>query len=475
MMRHCGRLRLVSPRPVARIAATILLSVVALAVLASPALAVTTHRRPEVPRQSLTPASAPGLSRHVIMQAAMGGAVVMSLLTTSVLVFGRVRKPVARRKPKPFLPAGPDHGRRSSDDHYVSALPYFPEYDDSGAEDPAADPEPTAPSWLGLVGPQESPDPPAASTAVNLPPSSDEEPTWPDFLALASDTEQATAASYACEPHDGRLGTEPLDTPHSAGTPDAPRENDPYDHAGLAESGFSPAALRVLGARPLRERGEYDMPPQRYQVALGDDRIEVLLTDAPAVGQASRPRAGNTWLAATPYLLWAPLPYDVPDDGLAFACVGAGDEGCLFIDLGAAPGAVAIDGDTHATLRLAESIAHQLCARAAADHTFSVLSVGRAIPEPHPASARLVPTLRDLAEASLDSPPDSTDIVFCELRTNEDAFVLARHVRSSLHRVVPVVLGHLPGAAWSFTAHPGYRPDGALPPLVSSLAGMLSP
>lgn len=216
------------------------------------------------------------------------------------------------------------------------------------------------------------------------------------------------------------------------------------------------------------------MPPQRHEVALGDDRIEVMLAEAPAANQASRPRAGNTWLAATPYLLWTPLPYDVPDDGLAFACIGAGDEGCLFIDLAAAPGAVAIDGDAEAAVRLAESIAHQLCAKDRTDQASSVIMVGSVISEPYPASATWVPALHDLAAASLDSPPDSTDIVFCELRSNEDAFVLARHVRSSRRRIVPIVLGHLPGAAWSFTAQPCPRKETALHPLVSAVSGSLS-
>lgn len=256
--------------------------------------------------------------------------------------------------------------------------------------------------------------------------------------------------------------TQFADPPRTVEAPHASRSAEPQGHGELAESAFSPAALRMLGARALRQPGENDVPPQRHLVALGDDQIEVVLAEAPTADQASAPRAGDAWLTGTPHLAWAPLPYDVPDDGLAFACIGAGDEGCLFVDLAAAPGAVAITGDTDAAIRLAESIAHQLCTRVLPDQAISVLLVGSAIPEPHPAGATSVETLRDLATASLDSPPDSTDIVFCELRSNDEAFALARHVGSSRRRVVPVVLANLPGAAWSFTASQNTPLDGEL-------------
>ena len=95
-------------------------------------------------------------------------------------------------------------------------------------------------------------------------------------------------------------------------------------------------------------------------MSLGDDQIEVVTGGATA-DEPFRGSDDDCWPAATPHLAWTPLPYDVPDDGLAFACIGAGDEGCLFIDLAAAPGAVSINGDSDAAVRLAESVAHQLC------------------------------------------------------------------------------------------------------------------
>jgi hypothetical protein len=98
-----------------------------------------------------------------------------------------------------------------------------------------------------------------------------------------------------------------------------------------------------------------------------------------------------------------------------------------------------------------------------------VLIVGRTIPEPYPATAISVQSLRDLATARPDNGPDGADIVFCKLTSTEDAFALARHVSTSQHRVVPIIVGNLPGAAWSFTAFPGPALDDSLPPLDSGI------
>jgi len=117
-------------------------------------------------------------------------------------------------------------------------------------------------------------------------------------------------------------------------------------------------------------------------------------------------------------------------------------------------------------------MAYQLCSRSLADEAISVLLVGEAIPRPHPANATWVETLHDLDQASLGSSPDSTGIVLCELSSDEDASVLARYVGNSPRRVIPVVLGYLPGAEWSFTALPGTQLDDVLP--FSTLTGSSS-
>src|SRR6266568_6318092 len=90
----------------------------------------------------------------------------------------------------------------------------------------------------------------------------------------------------------------------------------------------TPQQLRGLADLPAPHRQHDGRKPE---VALGD------LT-------RRRPVKAKGWVASAPYLVWAPLPHDVPGGGVAFACVGAGSGGCLFIDLAAAPGAVACGG-----------------------------------------------------------------------------------------------------------------------------------
>jgi hypothetical protein len=276
----------------------------------------------------------------------------------------------------------------------------------------------------------------------------------------------------------GPSTTEPSTTEPPTAWPAAsdPEHSDPLSadlpDEELPAAALSPVALRILGARrssaQLAETA--DMPVQRHELALGDDRIQVVLAQAPAPAAShdGKPRNSRTWLTSTPYLVWSPLPYDTPDDGIAFACLGAGDEGCLFIDLAAAPGAVAIGGDGGAPGRLAESVAHQLCMGAAAGRGCIVIAIGDALPEPQPSGAAWVASLRDLGSALLPpGPDDGTEVVFCKLNSNEDAFALARYVSSAQRRVVPVVLADLPDAPWSFTAQPSRHPNEILHPAVA--------
>jgi hypothetical protein len=226
------------------------------------------------------------------------------------------------------------------------------------------------------------------------------------------------------------------------------------------ETALSPVALRILGAQRSSAKlaRMRDVPARRIELALGDDRIELVLAETPAVAHQRRAGHGHTWLAATPYLAWAPLPYDVPSGGAAFVCLGVGDEGCLFLDLAAAPGAVAVGGDRAAAGRLAESIAHQLCMPADARRSCAVIVVGAAIPPPLPDGVAWLSSLSELGSDATDGGQERTEVVFCELHSNEDAFALARYTNSAPGHVVPVILATLPGAPWSFTAHPRQPP-----------------
>jgi hypothetical protein len=338
----------------------------------------------------------------------------------------------------------------------------------SGPDRPAMSPAPVAIVAPALTPAVTDAPPAVAPPAVSAPagpllPGDDGELPWPAFLAPAGPGSDAAVRAGTGGPSSGSPVTGAGDEAP------APRSGPLSATAGAPdEEAFSPVALRILGAQrsSARRAESADVPAQRHRVALGDDRIDVVLTEAPVVSHEGRPRSGHTWLTATPYLVWTPLPYDAPDDGVAFACIGAGDEGCLFIDLAAAPGAIAIGGDSGAPVRLAESIARQLC-MASAGGQLRVVVVGSALPTPCPPGAAWVARVRDLASAATAGPEDGTEIVFCELRSNEDAFALARYVASAQRRVVPVVLANLPDAPWSFTAQPSRRPAEAPQPAIA--------
>lgn len=342
------------------------------------------------------------------------------------------------------------------------------------------------PAWLGLAtpvdpaGPAASADSPSAPAAPATPPAPGPWPpaapeergeSWPGFLARPGQSPAAAVPAGRDEPGAATPLVVVGGHPGGPERPEEQRQEEQHTGEQPAEEKLSRVALRILGAeRSSARRTEHaDVPIQRHQVALGDDRIDAVLAEAPASSHDGRPNdrksgGGHSWLAASPYLVWAPLPYDVPDGGAAFACVGAGDEGCLFIDLAAAPGAVAVGGDKAASTRLAESMAHQLALAAESGRSCVPVVVGRVLPEPHPQGAVWVASLHDLASVSGTGSGDATEIVFCQLLSNEDAFALARYVGSAQRRVVPVVVADLPDAPWSFTAQPSLRPADALHP-----------
>jgi hypothetical protein len=233
----------------------------------------------------------------------------------------------------------------------------------------------------------------------------------------------------------------------------------------LEAPAISPAGLRLLGLRDTQARKDTGVT-QRHEVVLADCRIEAVLAEAPANSRKGRPPQGRGWVASAPYLVWAPLPHDVPSEGTAFACVGAGKEGCLFIDLAATPGPLTVGGDPEAASRLAESLVHQLCAGPAADRLHLVV-VADAVPAPAPAGAEWVASVGDLGSRPVPGLTGKVELVFCQVTSDTEVIGLARYVGSAPYRVIPVILADLPGAPWSFTAHPSRDPVGALQPLPS--------
>jgi hypothetical protein len=283
------------------------------------------------------------------------------------------------------------------------------------------------------------------------------------------ETGHQPAARATDGPDAGVLDLGAPDAAGPTGAPDVARpdvaDGEPGSRA-TSEFFYPAAALRLLGVR-RRASGSADSAGglvQRIEVALGDYRIEVLLAEAPAGNRTGRSEKVHTWIASAPYLVWTPLPHDFPADGVAFACVGAGDEGCLFLDLAAAPGAITIGGDQAAATRLAESLAHQLCLGPAVDH-IGVVVVGSALLPP-PLGAEWLPSVADLVRRK-PRQDGRAEMVFYRPGSGDDVFPLARYVSSAPFRVVPIVLADLPDAPWSLTASPSALPAKVMQPVVS--------
>jgi len=89
-------------------------------------------------------------------------------------------------------------------------------------------------------------------------------------------------------------------------------------------AGTEPARTEPDSATPTVVPDTAEAPAREYDLAFGDDRVHVVLAGTRSAAGDSQHR-GN--LAETPNLAWVPLPYDIPPDGPAFVCLGAGAEG----------------------------------------------------------------------------------------------------------------------------------------------------
>jgi hypothetical protein len=202
---------------------------------------------------------------------------------------------------------------------------------------------------------------------------------------------------------------------------------------------------------PCAEAGYGTTLAEVHEVLLFGDRIRVTLAEGDApdlmadlfapVGQRYRHHLASTRVR-----------YGTPEDGIAFACLGSNDRGCLFLDLGKAPGPVCISGEPAAAARLTESIAHQLCTTSN-NRNYTVVIIGDALPEPHPPGATWLASL-DRLGALRARPSQVTAIVFCTFGTPADAQALTDHVADARCQVVPVVLNGPDEGAWSIAAAP---------------------
>jgi hypothetical protein len=300
-------------------------------------------------------------------------------------------------------------------------------------------------SVAALTGVAAAPAPPAGSAARR----DAAEATRVPLTAVPSASVGAPPPTAARPPRPA-----PAPPPQPAGDP--PDRSRPMAAAQADTAPVRPAPGGVTSLSPgvpgLIQPPQASPAAQEYQVILGEDRIQVSLAEGAAADperDAGRPRPPS------PHLIWTRLPYDTPDSGIAFACLGVGDSGCLFLDLGQAPSAITINGDPAAASRLAESIAHQLCTTSAGSRC-TVVIIGDALPRPYPLGITWLASMGRLGP-TLATPGGATAIVFCELSCDDDATTLSQCASAARSRVIPVVLGSDLAGRWSLTAEPSHE------------------
>jgi hypothetical protein len=172
-------------------------------------------------------------------------------------------------------------------------------------------------------------------------------------------------------------------------------------------------------------------------LSFGDDIIQAQIAAAPG----------------TAAVAWTPMPYDVPADGVAYVCLGASDKGCMFVDLGRAPGPVSVSGDPAAAARLVESIAFQLTAALEPDRA-SVTVVGDVGTDIELGQVGRAGTLGQIVTrgpTTQQGDEPLLELVICSVDDARDDTALAWLTSDRSRTIVPIVLGGLANAPWSLT------------------------
>jgi hypothetical protein len=147
---------------------------------------------------------------------------------------------------------------------------------------------------------------------------------------------------------------------------------------------------------------------------------------------------------------WSHVPEPGPFESGATVFVGRDDPGYLLVDLAATPDVVTVTGDADARARLVASFANQIL-----DHGVSqvaVTIVGDIVDRRQlSVSAQYAADVGELLSSGLERTRRCT-VVICAVGHEDELDVLRELVRRTDHRVVPVVVGDLPPARWSFEA-----------------------
>ncbi|MGW2561417.1 LysM peptidoglycan-binding domain-containing protein [Streptomyces sp. NPDC001514] len=194
--------------------------------------------------------------------------------------------------------------------------------------------------------------------------------------------------------------------------------------------------VRPTPARPAPRSESGPPAAPSHQVSYGDDLIDVHI---------------DTEAAAA----WHPVPYETPDGGAAFLCIGVSEEhGCLFVDFAQASGAIAVKGDPDAGRRLVESLVLQLATSPVLDQAGVVVVGGLAVLADGTDGIDTVESLDELVRRRSEETADAVEFVFCEAASADDVAQISGLLRGP-GRVVPVVLGRVGGTAWHFEVRAG--------------------
>ncbi|MFI1975808.1 hypothetical protein [Streptomyces wedmorensis] len=235
-----------------------------------------------------------------------------------------------------------------------------------------------------------------------------------------------------------------------ATAPAAPLRRSAVTVAGSPARPAPGAATRLSRSRPADDReADRHRPPARsvasphtFQVSFGDDLVDISLS-------TGHPTQQETAIA------WMPVPYDVPDGGAAFVCLGAAEgSGCLFLDLAQAPGPVVVRGDRAAARRLMESIVLQLSASSVLEHSCATaLGPLRGLAEGL-TGIETLGTMAELVERRAEEVDPPFEFVFCAPETDADRTAVD-DLLNGPGQTVLVVLGGLEGAAWTLNVSAG--------------------
>ena len=174
----------------------------------------------------------------------------------------------------------------------------------------------------------------------------------------------------------------------------------------------------------------------------GEPGYEVIFDGAPL-----EVRLGG---AGPGHVAWTPLPQIVPSGG-AFVRLGDAAQGCLFTDLAAVPGILALDGRPTSVADLADSIVRQAAALEEDDRP-RILLAGESVPRLSPAmGVHRFGTLEECCRARAAGLAAATGPVRFELIV-ADAGELIRPGALEMVRAdgpaVVLAIGDVPDAAW---------------------------